>query len=138
MFLCMTSDIATILSGLLSGIGSLGGAFLAVAYAFRKLEAQELRKSQVSLLVSVYGSRFVMNPKIEWDSESKSRFHFFLNQIGVLYNGRPKVLDCLRVYRMSTTTSNFGSLIRAMCESVGIDTANLTNDDVETVLTLNG
>lgn len=85
--------------------------------------------------MNLYGARWVMAPSVQSSESDRGRFNHYMNQIGVLYDQYPEVLNALKAYRANGTNSNFGSLIRALCAASGVTVDHLTNDDVEGVLT---
>lgn len=125
-----------LLAALISILGSVCGAWFAVWYAFRRLEKDELRKAQVSLLVELYGSRYVLSEYQIWGDEAQNRFLFNINKIGVLFSEHEAVISALRAYRTSHHSEDFVILVMKMRESISIGLKNFTVGDVATVITL--
>lgn len=129
-------NTVSLLAALLSILGSVCGAWFAVWYAFRRLEKDELRKAQVSLLVELYGSRYVLSDYQIWSDEAQNRFLFNINKIGVLFNEHDEVISALRDYRTSHKQEDFVILVMKMRESISIGLENFTVSDVATVIAL--
>jgi hypothetical protein len=146
----VTSEAATIISGVLSGVfgGGLAvvGAVLAVRWGVRDLEETEIRRQKVNCITSLYGLRFVLGEIAEGSFvriEDLDQFMFEINRAGALFAEQTGILNDLRDFhdvlktRKVDPTDRLVALLRKMGAQTKLRMDYLSDADVKNVFRLN-
>ena len=129
-------SIETLISTL---VGVIIGALSATVplYVYRqtdkRLEADEIRKRKVGIVLQLLGSRYVLNPEYAASSEEAMVFNTAMALFTVYFSNDRDVMKAYDSFLHSKTDANLVSLLRIAAKSADLDPLDSTLSRVVTV-----